>query len=94
MALYKTKNETVDAVQYDGENRIYIEQWMINRYDPEFQLDEWIGDGTYFDALLVIDTPRKITARRNDYVIRGDDGKFYSMNQYLFEKLFDKVEED
>lgn len=93
MPKYKTLKKSVDACQYDGNNKIFIEQWMIGRYDPDFQLDEWIGSGPYFDALLVVDNDRKITARQYDYVVRGENGKFYSVNRDIFETFFVKEKE-
>lgn len=77
---YVKKPVVVEAIKYDGTNKVEIQEFM----------DRYLDD-TY-DGQLKIETLEGIMlANKGDYIIKGVSGEFYPCKPDIFEKTYEKV---
>lgn len=84
MSKYRKKPVVIDAVQWNGDN------WL--------EIDNFIGAYPHetFPAmgLVKIETLEGImTANLGDYIIKGVKGEFYPCKPDIFEATYDRVED-
>lgn len=82
MAKYRKKPVVIEAIKYDGDNKVEIQEF-VNKYldmTEEMQLE--------------IDTLEGVMlANVGDYIIRGVNGEYYPCKPDIFEKTYEKVED-
>lgn len=77
---YVKKPVVVEAIKYDGTNKVEIQEFM-DRYLDDTQ-----------DGQLKIETLEGIMlANVGDYIIKGVSGEFYPCKPNIFEKTYEKV---
>lgn len=77
---YVKKPVVVEAIKYDGTNKVEIQEFM-DRYLDDTQ-----------DGQLKIETLEGIMlANIGDYIIKGVSGEFYPCKPDIFEKTYEKV---
>lgn len=81
MKKFRKKPIVIEAVQWDGTNKMMI--------------DDFIGDcgickGDLFSILTLEGT---MTANCGDWIIKGVNGEFYPCKNDIFEKTYEEVEE-
>ena len=77
---YVKKPVVVEAIKYDGTNKVEIQEFM-DRYLDDTQ-----------DGQLKIETLEGIMlANVGDYIIKGVSGEFYPCKPDIFEKTYEKV---
>lgn len=79
---YRKKPVVIEAIKYDGENKVEIQEFM-DRY-----LD--FNDGKQLKIETLEGT---MLANIGDYIIRGVNGEYYPCKPGIFEKTYEKVEE-
>lgn len=84
---YRKKPITVEVEQFTQENKDRCFNWVTCNKYPDF--DE-LGN-----PIFAIQTLEGIMiATLGDYIIKGVRGEFYPCKPDIFEKTYDKVEED
>lgn len=77
---YVKKPVVVEAIKYDGANKVEIQEFM----------DRYLDDTQY--GQLKIETLEGIMlANIGDYIIKGVSGEFYPCKPDIFEKTYEKV---
>ena len=85
MAKYRKKPVVVEAVQWTGQNSLEIEDF----------LGRWPWYYGYSPELVMIDTLEGVmSANIGDWIIKGVNGEFYPCKPDIFEKTYERVEED
>ena len=85
MAQYRKKPVVIEAIQFNGKNAEEIEQWSNNNVKSGP-----VSEDTLSRAYLKIETLEgTMTAKPNDYVIKGVNGEFYPCKPDIFEKTYD-----
>lgn len=79
---YRKKPVVVEAVQYNGKNKVEIQLFM-NMY-----LDE------VYKGLRIPTYEGYVFASVGDYIIKGVEGEFYPCKPDIFEKTYEMVGED
>ena len=91
MAKYRKKTVVFDAVQWTGENIQEIKDFA-GEYARVYALDVLEKKLT---ASLEIETPKGLmSARIGDYIIKVVNGEFYPCKPDIFEKTYERVEEE
>ena len=80
---FRKKPVVIEAVQYDGKNSREIADFM------ECQFPALDGD-----QLLIGTLEGVMRADINDWIIKGVKGEFYPCKPDIFEKTYEKVEEE
>lgn len=80
MRKYRKKPVIIEAIKYDGENKVEVQEFV----------------GKYLDSTgkkqLKIDTLEgTMLANIGDYIIRGVNGEFYPCKPDIFEKTYEKI---
>jgi hypothetical protein len=77
---YVKKPVVVEAIKYDGTNKVEIQEFM-DRYLDDTQ-----------DSQLKIETLEgTMLANIGDYIIKGVSGEFYPCKPDIFEKTYEKI---
>lgn len=84
MAKYKKKPVVVEAVQWTGENRAEICAFL-----ERFDMLHCKWNELYIETLEGV-----MHAEPGDYIIKGVNGEFYPCKPDIFEKTYEKVEDD
>jgi hypothetical protein len=79
---YRKKPVVVEAIQYNGENKVETQLFM-NMY-----LDE------VYKRLRIPTYEGYVFASVGDYIIKGVKGEFYPCKPDIFEKTYEMVGED
>lgn len=81
---YRKKPVVVDAVQWNGENKI--------------EMCHFIGIAGFFidenGDLIIRTLEGNMHASVGDYIIKGVEGEFYACKPDIFEKTYDAVEQE
>lgn len=80
---YRKKPVTIEAVQYNGTNKVEIQQFM-GRY-----LDE----NSVMSTLIIPTLEGDHIASCGDYIIKGVNGEFYPCKPDIFWKTYERVED-
>lgn len=89
MAKYRKKPVVVEAVQWTGGNPYEIVDFAgdsVRHYTEDF-----------FDVAVTLDIETLegvMTASPGDYIIKGVNGEFYPCKPDIFEKTYERVEEE
>lgn len=78
MNQYTKKPVTISAVQWTGDNRIELEEFLDGTLNGEFK-----GDGLFISTL-----EGTMRASKGDYIIQGIEGEFYPCKPDIFEKTY------
>ena len=78
---YRKKPVEIEAVQWDGTNKVEIQQFM-SRY-----LDE----NTIYHHLIIPTLEGDHIASKGDYIIKGVHGEFYPCKPDIFAETYDEV---
>lgn len=78
---YRKKPVMVEAVKWDGTNKVEIQHFM-GRY-----LDE----NTIFQHLIIPTLEGDMIASCGDYIIKGVHGEFYPCKPDIFVKTYEEV---
>lgn len=81
---YRKKPVTVEAVQWRGDNLDEVKEFV-----GQFLLVDDILQRIYISTL-----EGRMEAKLSDYVIKGVNGEFYPCKPTIFEKTYDRVEEE
>lgn len=81
---YCKKPIIVEAVQWNGANKVEIQQFM-NRY-----LDEY----TDTHGLVIPTLEGNMVASLGDYIIKGIDGEFYPCKPDIFDRTYEIVDDN
>lgn len=85
MAKYRKKPVEVEAVQWTGKNPKEIACFI----------GQWPFPSEYAPTHLVIETLEGLMhASVGDYIIKGVNGEFYPCKPDIFEKTYERVDED
>lgn len=91
---FRKKPVTVEAIQYDGENRRWIEAWMgVDRpvTDEVIGLsDDTLQPGIQF-IVHTLEGGMKVS--EGDWVIKGTSGEFYPCKPEIFSDIYEPVED-
>lgn len=91
MAKFRKKPVVIEAVQYQFCNKKEIDEF-VGRQLAEFTRD---SQEEVCDTYLIIPTLEgNMIADRNDWIIKGVNGEFYPCKPDIFEKTYEKVEDD
>ncbi|MBO7171336.1 MAG: hypothetical protein J6V52_00040 [Bacteroidaceae bacterium] len=91
MAKYRKKTVELEAVQWTGENIQEIKDFA-GEYAHVYELAVLEKKLT---ASLEIETPAGLmSARIGDYIIKVVNGEFYPCKPDIFEKTYERVEDD
>ena len=81
---YVKKPVEVEAMWWDGSDPTPILEWIrANGGDVSFISVDWI--------LLIETLEGRMTAKPDDWIIRGVNGEFYPVKPEIFAKTYDKV---
>lgn len=84
---YKKKPVVIEAIQFDGTNQMEIANFMGKSQIST--LTPWSGK---IAVELYIETLEgKMTASKDDYIIKGIKGEFYPCKPDIFEATYEKV---
>jgi hypothetical protein len=86
MAKYRKKPVVIDAVQWDGKN--------ISEAMPDW-MKEPFNDGTIMrrgNEVDIVTLEGVMTAKPNDFIIRGVNGELYPCKPDIFEKTYEIAE--
>lgn len=80
MAKYRKKPVVIEAIKYDGDNKVEIQEFVDKYLDmtEEMQLEINTLEGV-------------MLANVGDYIIRGVNGEYYPCKPDIFEKTYEKV---
>lgn len=83
MTKYRKKPVVIDALQWNGDNFIEIDEFITVPHE------------TYpKDGIIKIPTLEGVMeANKGDYIIRGVAGEFYPCRADIFEATYEKVDE-
>lgn len=81
---FRKKPIVVDAIQFNGENYEEIEKFTDN---AAFK-------NTTLEILYINTLEGTMRINDNDWVIKGVNGEFYPCKPDIFEKTYDKVENE
>lgn len=88
MTKYRKKPVVIEAIQFDGWNWRECEQFMSN--EPLA-----FPQGFYKHEKITISTLEgDMIASVGDYIIKGVNGEFYPCKPDIFEKTYEKVEDE
>lgn len=80
---YRKKPVIIEAVEYTGYNYLAIRDWINN------------GQNMWHHGDFIIPTLEgDMTVSLGDYVIKGVNGEFYPCKPDIFEKTYERVEEE
>lgn len=83
MAKYRKKPVVIEAIKYDGDNKVEIQEFIDKYLDMTEEMQ------------LKIDTLEGVMlANVGDYIIRGVKGEYYPCKPDIFEKTYEKVREN
>lgn len=83
MAKYRKKPVVIEAIKYDGDNKVEIQEFVDKYLDMTEEMQ------------LKIDTLEGVMlANVGDYIIRGVNGEYYPCKPDIFEKTYEMVRED
>jgi hypothetical protein len=88
--LYRKRPITVEAIQFDGENAVQIEQWSGGKaiVSPVLEPCDESPTGVY----LQVKTPEGVmTAGPGWYIIRGVEGEFYPCKESVFLTTYEPI---
>ena len=89
MAKFRKKPIVIEAIQYIGDNKNEIDQFVGG------QLGEYSENNSdkILDTYLIIPTLEgNMKADCGDYIIKGVNGEFYPCKPDIFEKTYEKVD--
>lgn len=82
MAKYRKKPVVIEAIKYDGDNKVEIQEFVDKYLDMTEEMQ------------LEIDTLEGVMlANVGDYIIRGVNGEYYPCKPDIFEKTYEKIED-
>ena len=86
--LYRKKPIEVEAIQFDGNNGWYIEQWSKREVfsSPVLEPTDDNPTGSYLQIKTLEGT---MTADVGDWIIKGIQGEFYPCKPDIFEETYD-----
>lgn len=104
MAKYRYKPNTIEAVQFDGENWAEMSAFCGNREVDDRKMPIFNPIGTYLPAWLVtkpehiaelyLERHRKHSAVKiGDWAVKGMDAHLILVDDTLFRKLFEETGE-
>jgi len=76
---YKKKPVIVDALQYNGENYEELKEWIVTKTTKLYK------------DFVICGGSGDIQVRVGDYVVKGMDGYFYPVNNFVFESAYEIV---
>lgn len=79
---YRKKPVVIEAIKYDGENKVEIQEFMDMYLD--FNDEKQLKINTLEGIML---------ASIGDYIIRGVNGEYYPCKPDIFEKTYERVDE-
>lgn len=85
---YVTKPVLVEAIQFDGTNIEEIKEFAGDKVITEC----WNRETSYYIAIRTLEGVMEALA--GDYIIKGIKGEIYPCKPDIFEKTYEKVEED
>ena len=85
MSKYRKKPVKVEAVQFDGTDESV--EWLL----PQLKSGEI---GRACNKLYIKTLEGVMEAKVGDYVIKGVNGEFYPCKPDIFEKTYEKIEDD
>ena len=102
MAKYRKKPIEIEAIQYTKHNlkEVLLFIGMIDNIDyipecaeTERRWQDFVSDCLH-DGIDIKTLEGTMTAKFGDYIIKGINGEFYPCKPDIFDKTYDKVEQD
>ena len=84
MEKYRKKPVVVEVVKWTGNNKEEIEEFIPNTLIVKMDTEDKLGIGTLEGVM---------TASKGDYIIKGVHGEYYPCKPDIFEKTYEKVNE-
>jgi hypothetical protein len=88
---FRKKRVVIEAVQFDGQNFTFMEQWSKNLVlgSPVLEPTENNPSGAYLQIKTLDGT---MTAGVGDWIICGVKGEFYPCKSDIFDATYEPVE--
>lgn len=94
MMKYRKKPVEVEAIQWIG-NASEIKKFCGDKCSYSIYDSAWqVGKGVPHEELIIHTLEGDMKASRNDYIIKGINGEVYPCKPDIFEKTYEKVDED
>ena len=94
---YRKKPVVVEAIRFEGFNYLEIKDFVNNDKICEVEINDiaWEAGKAPPIAEIHINTLEgRMKANLGDYIIKGVNGEFYPCKPDIFEKTYEKVEEE
>ena len=78
---YRKKPVVIDAIQWNGVNKVEIQQFM----------NQYLDANTIENTLIIPTLEGNHIASAGDYIIKGVNGEFYPCKPDIFEKTYEEV---
>jgi hypothetical protein len=88
MTKYRKKQIAVEAIQWDGDNRDDVAEFLDLDMDIDWEYFDPNNRDVYIKTLEGI-----MKATIGDYIVKGVNGEFYPVKEDIFLKTYEKVEE-
>lgn len=85
MAKFRKKPVVIEAMQWDGDNFLKINEWAN-------QLDVAVERDILRRTLLIHTLEGKMTAVSGDWIVRGVKGEYYPCKPDIFAATYEAVE--
>lgn len=96
---YRKKPVVIEAVQFTYENHAELSEFCKSFYNEDnpirsgYEEDVITGERTSYAELNIPTLEGIMTAKLNDYIIKGVQGEFYPIKNDIFEATYEKVNE-
>ena len=80
---YRKKPVVIEAVRWDGSNKVEIQQFM----------NQYLDENTIKHTLTIPTLEGDHIASFGDYIIKGVNGEFYPCKPDIFWKTYEQVED-
>lgn len=90
---YRKKPVVIEAMQFDGKNAQEIINW-VNSETPGFKLHDsntW-PISYYYGEFKIRTLEGEMTAKKDDYIIKGVKGEFYPCKPDIFAATYEPAE--
>ena len=93
MTKYRKKPVEIEAVQWNGLNTSEIKEFVGDNVEFVYYDSAWeVGKAGVCAEPRIKTLEGVMMASKNDYIIKGVNGEFYSCKPDIFEKTYEPVE--
>lgn len=94
---FRKKPVIIDAIQWNGENELEIQKFVGESLKVDLLREPMLTEKGIIPKwveLKIITLEGVHTANIGDFIIKGVNGEFYPCKPDIFEKTYEKVEEE